>query len=459
MPARRSRDAGGAEPAVRFAPDYGSPATSWASALFRACLLLSVAIFTNARLKFPFADYSIPDSVRIHNGGLRAGEFYLKNMSLGLNYHVNNGSCFHEGDSFSFRPNRLWHGGEYQVMLEFFVFYASGRMFGFAAKFADAMLRLAPWFHACPDPVIPVLVAVDTDLVDFFRRHELFNSSAALEFPGDESRYEIFLFGPLKIPIIYAFIRQNTKDVAWLNRVHRQADCNDFLMTFPGYYALTFALILVLPYRMRIFDFFDFFIRLDFDVYVPSCDGYGCLFATREMADRHFYASGCQVNYDHHCVAINVFKMTFAHLEKKRDQCQLPLRVPSLENGVLHSETLNFPGRFQQFWLGLYSSPEVGEFTWHYYNWERGWQYYRWGDQQYYFLVNALFSINANQTMRVHYDLVCRWGHKGMDSESQKNIRRAGRSLGIAGTLSLVGSKDTADPPRDRLRAGGRQNL
>jgi hypothetical protein len=75
-------------------------------------------------------------------------------------------------------------------------------------------------------------------------------------------------------------------------------------------------------------------------------------------------------------------------------------------------------GRFQEMWLGLYSSSEVGEFTTFWFEFANGWRLHRWGDQQYYFLVNALFSRDAQATLRAgRSDLVCTWGHKENNSK------------------------------------------
>jgi hypothetical protein len=128
--------------------------------------------------------------------------------------------------------------------------------------------------------------------------------------------------------------------------------------------------------------------------------------------------SGCAVNMDAPCVSKNVFNMTMSFLHEKSGLCGGRLDVKALDQHYLFSERQKVPGYFQEFWLGLYSSPEVRDFTWFWYHFREGWRIHRWGDQQYYFLVNALFSPDANNTLRIgRKDLICTWDFAGTRSQ------------------------------------------
>jgi hypothetical protein len=346
---------------------------------------------------------------------LSLGRWVLQNKSLGLNYHFRENICFHENETLSFRPNRHWNQTSYTVLLEFFAFYPPDAMNRYFAEFVSRLKRLSPWLLAAWEVVVPCLVAVDYDLLPRFHAHPNFTfvdctrDVRCSKLVGLDRTYSLFLYGSKQLPVLYAYLTQTDCTISWLAGRYRIAGGG----AFGGYYAHSFALIISLPYRIRLFDFFDFFVRFDFDIYVPDCPFQTSLFATQEMVSRSMFASGCGHGRDAWWVSQNVFKMTDLYMDNLGKSCGRKFRIPSRENGWLTHESQAIPGRFQEMWLGLYSSPEVGLFSMAWYDFPGGWRKYRWGDQQYYFLVNALYSRNARLTLRsAPGDLVCTWGHK-----------------------------------------------
>jgi hypothetical protein len=223
------------------------------------CQLWKVIPFMTGEIRMGPPDFVLMMTTR---PWLDLGRFRLKNRSLGLNYD-NSAICPASSDGYlSFRPNRQWHNDSYTVLLEFFAFYPSSLMKSWCRRFISTLHKLAPWLEVSSEILVPLFLAVDTDVLSCFTDHGSFrlvqsrHGHPILDFL-DEGYFLLWFHGDA-LPVLYKYFRQTEFSSIWLNRYHRPPTC-PFRSTWLGYYSATWALVVTLPFRLRISDFLGFF--------------------------------------------------------------------------------------------------------------------------------------------------------------------------------------------------------
>lgn len=165
------------------------------------------------------------------------------------------------------------------------------------------------------------------------------------------------------------------------------------MWNFSGYYAAGTNLYSVIPYMLKIFDYFDYYFKYDFDqpgsINIKE-------FAFGNYIKKKWYLFGTLLNLDFNVVCTNVKKMILDFVEKKRCSKNVISAIKSLTN-----ECIQFQGFFTGMWLGLYSSIEMKEFSNFYITYKEGIKKYRWGDQQ--FFVNSLLLFSGRS--KIYYNL------------------------------------------------------
>jgi hypothetical protein len=340
----------------------------------------------------------------------------FRNVSLGLNYEERF-FCTERDGFLSFTANRKWHSGKYSVLCVLAIFYPPEQI---AKRFKMActlLQRLTLTFSLCPCRLSFLIMAIDVDVLPLIRRHSEFTEMPCLSSPGICSAFGNLDFGykvfrarfnstitpaGVNLTVLVTSVTQSHWNETWLRQTHETGVGN---YPFSGYYAAAFAYLITLPYRLRLFDYFDFFSRLDLDAPFRSDtpSARGDFFPVRKMVEKKAYLFGCFQRLDSYRVSTNVVNMTTGFFETLAGQCGKSLHSHSVVTGFLYSGRQCVPGIFQQFWLGYFSSPELRKYTNAWFAYPEGYQKHRWGDQQYYFRALALFVINASN--KVIYDV------------------------------------------------------
>jgi hypothetical protein len=342
----------------------------------------------------------------------------FQNVSLGLNYE-NRFFCTERDGYMSFTPNRIWHGGRYSVLCVLEIFFPAERVEKAFGMLCSLLRQSALNFPVSRDSVFFLILAVDSDVLPLVRSHSAFTEVPCLSSHDICSAFYKLDFG---YTVFQARFRSaDDRPFVTLNVLvtsTTQSDWNEtwlrgFYYTpvghyrFPGYYAAAFAYLVILPYRLRIFDYFDFFSRLDLDAPfrrdTPSSRE--DFFPLDKMVQKRAFLFGCFVKMDAPTVSQSVGKMTTSFLQTLDGHCGKSLRSHSIVTRLLRDERQAVPGIFQQLWLGYFSSPELKAFTEAWFNWPDGHRIHRWGDQQYYFRAHALFAINASQSIFTDLDM------------------------------------------------------
>lgn len=190
--------------------------------------------------------------------------------------------------------------------------------------------------------------------------------------------------------ILYTESKQQYFSNKFLLRMHHTMKNRNYY--FSGYYAAATNLYSVLPFMFKIFDYFDFYFKYDFDLS-------GSInikeFAFNGIKTKRWYLFGTCFNLDSYYVCNNVRRMML-------DYAKLRLCNRNLINLInTTNECTHLPGWFTGMWLGLYSSPEIRDFSDYYLTYQKGITQNRWGDQQFFTNSLLLFS-NKN---KLHYNL------------------------------------------------------
>jgi hypothetical protein len=298
--------------------------------------------------------------------------------------------------------------------------------------------RLTLTFSLCPCELSFLILAVDVDILPLVRRHPAFSEMPCLSSPDIGSTFRNLDFGytvfrvgfdstgapdGVTLTVLVTSVIQSHWNKTWLRQMHETGIGN---YPFSGYYAAAFAYLVTLPYRLRLFDYFDFFARLDLDAPfrrdTPSARG--DFFPVRKMIEKRAYLFGCFQRLDSYRVSTNVANMTTAFLDTLSGECGKSLSSHSVVTGFLYSGRQCVPGIFQQFWLGYFSSPELRKYTSAWFTYPEGYKKHRWGDQQYYFRAHALFVINASKTLLYDVNVAGCTFYRGVPSPPTLNMTR-----------------------------------
>lgn len=191
--------------------------------------------------------------------------------------------------------------------------------------------------------------------------------------------------------ILYTNIIQNYFSNEFINKIHHTM--NNRKYRFSGYYAASTNLYSVLPFILKIFDYFDYYFKYDFDkpgiINIKE-------FALNNINNNRWYLFGTCLSLDAPFICNNVKNMTLEYVHMKKCSKNIVSAVELLTN-----DCIQFPGWFTGMWLGLYTSNEMRDFSNFYITYKYGIKYYRWGDQQFY--VNSLLLFSGRN--KISYNL------------------------------------------------------
>jgi hypothetical protein len=331
----------------------------------------------------------------------------------------------HSSDPFlTFTPNREWHSPPYSVLVVLSIFYPPEERSVRFGYICELLRRLSQNRFESSDSVAFLVRSVDADLTAAIESRSEFSEAPCLSDPQICEHFQNLDYGyrvlngvfsydsghpSRRFSVIYTNVHQTDYDPKWLREVHQTPIGN---RTFPGYYSAACASFVVFSARFRILDYFDFYTKLDLDSPLEQNERlyYSEFFPMRQMAAKKAFVFGCKVMLDSAFISQNVFKMMRAFLAGLTNECGREIKSESLVKGYLRDQRQEIPGIFQQFWLGFFGSPEVKAFTESWFGFPEGHRIHRWGDQQWTFLVHALFAKNASQTLMIDLETAgCTW--------------------------------------------------
>ena len=164
-------------------------------------------------------------------------------------------------------------------------------------------------------------------------------------------------------------------------------------LKFKGYYAAGTNYYAYAPSHIGLFDFFDFFIKFDFDlIHKLKNKPYHEPFPLKKMIENNnYFFFSCVFLNDENYVTTNLYKSFFLFALKQMDRCNytvLPINLYKYE------ESISAPGGVNICWLGFYTMLEIRFFSEEYISAPYGLYTNRWGDQQ--FFIPTLFGFNFN---------------------------------------------------------------
>lgn len=345
---------------------------------------------------------------KINDSFLDFGSFLLTNISLGFNYQEGI-SCYLDNNRLSYRPNRFWHEGSYSCLFGTLMWYKDEVITKNVQKFFDFLIQMSYNKHTYINRNVWLLIGLNTSSntrISFINDQRVERDP---RYPGLFSTlddgYELFWLKGVnqRIPILFTIIKQRWFDNEFLNKTHITPDGK---AAFKVTYAAGTNFICWAQANFRIFDYFDFWGKSDFDLQYNDTESLvkGELIPLNKMAKNKIIMFGCNHNVEiGSTVSQNLFQMAFEHFQKVDKKCgrKKHLKIRSISKGFLFSQQQKIPGFFQIGWLGLFSSAEVKSFTdsWFYY--DKGIKIWRWGDQQYTLLVSALFEKYPEKTIGI----------------------------------------------------------
>lgn len=333
----------------------------------------------------------------------------LSNLSLGYNYH----NTFPCGTSnrFKFTPNRKKPKDDsIKIIYNLMNFYPTSITESNTIRIANLLEYISrkPKFPKIDEVyfIFTVNVSILNHLLNT-TQFALSNCTSAdflycQQIQNMDYHYHFMRFFNPKLslrelPVIYSNLQQTLFETAFL-KSHHYTEIKHF--PFTGYYASAFALLVHLPFYLRIYDFFDYSGRIDIDFNNFSVSDQIAIHPYKKLFDSSIYLHGCYYKIDAYFVATNIFKCIFEFSMKISSLCQKSFYSPNFfPNSFFSKENLAIPGAYQICWLGLYSSIEVKIFNKHFINFPGGWRQNRWGDQQYFLLVLALFSTQNHSSI------------------------------------------------------------
>ena len=203
----------------------------------------------------------------------------------------------------------------------------------------------------------------------------------------------------------YSFVthsRNKTIDIFYTNTYFAKFDINFLNKTletyvnkhkFIGYYAAGTNYYAYAPSHIGLFDFFDFFIKFDFDLIKQLKNTpFQEPFPLKKMiTNNNYFFFACRFMHDARFVTNNLYKSFFNFALKQKDKCNytvLPINLYKYE------ENLSAQGAVNICWLGFYTILEIRLFSEEYISASYGLYKNRWGDQQ--FFIPTLYGFNYN---------------------------------------------------------------
>lgn len=174
----------------------------------------------------------------------------------------------------------------------------------------------------------------------------------------------------------------------FLNNIYYTSISN---FKFRGYYAAGTNFYSYVPSHVGIFDFFDFFIKLDHDLLkeLKNKPKFEPFPLKKMISNNKYFFFSCFFMHDAHFVTTNLYKTFFMFVLKQSDKCNFTILPKNLYK---HEESISAHGRVNICWLGFYSMLEIRLFSEEYLSQPNGLYKNRWSDQQ--FFIPTLYAFN-----------------------------------------------------------------
>lgn len=312
------------------------------------------------------------------------------NLSLVYNQY-NSYSCSDSNSlNLPFHKNRHWNNNPNFIVATIY-FYPSEKQFSNYIEFVET-------FSTANKGEVLLVVSCNISLYRYIittkyiseikRKSNIYYYIRQLD-----NGYNIFKYkkGNSFCYLLYTNIVQNYFNYDFLNNIHHTMNYKKY--KFTGFYAASTNLYSVLPFMLRIFDYFDYYFKYDFDK--PGIIDIK-KFALKNIKNNKWYLFGTCLSLDAPFICYNIKNMTVEYVHMKNCSKNIVSTIQFLTN-----DCLQFPGWFTGMWLGLYTSVEMKEFSEYYMNYKYGIRYYRWGDQQ--FFVNSLLLFSGRN--KISYNL------------------------------------------------------
>lgn len=163
--------------------------------------------------------------------------------------------------------------------------------------------------------------------------------------------------------------------------------------SFSPYYAAGTNYYSYIPSHLSLFDFFDFFIKLDHDLtnVFKNTPIYESFPLKKMIEDNKYFFFGCSFMEDAHYITHNLYKTFFMFSLRQKNKCKYTILPTNLYN---YDESIMARGAVNICWLGFYSMLEIRYFSEEYLSAPYGLYENRWGDQQ--FFIPTLYGFNYN---------------------------------------------------------------
>lgn len=190
----------------------------------------------------------------------------------------------------------------------------------------------------------------------------------------------------------------------FLNSLHNTAVHN---YKFTGFYAAGTNYYSYVPSHAGIFDFFDFFIKFDFDLIkklhkMPNLESFPL---KKMIKNNNYFFFSCRFRHDADFVTTNLYKTFLMFILRQYDKCDYTVLPINLYK---YKETISEVGAVNICWLGFYSMLEIRLFSEEYLSVSYGLYKNRWGDQQ--FFIPTLFGFNfENYSYFNDNTYLCSW--------------------------------------------------
>lgn len=160
---------------------------------------------------------------------------------------------------------------------------------------------------------------------------------------------------------------------------------------FSGYYAAGTNYYAFAPSHMGIFDFFDFFIKFDYDLInkLKKRPNFEPFPLKKMIKNNNYFFFSCKFKYDSYFVTTNLYKTFLTFILRQQDKCKYTVLPINLYK---YNEKISEIGKVNICWLGFYSMLEIRLFSEEYLSVSFGLYQNRWGDQQ--FFIPTLYGFN-----------------------------------------------------------------
>lgn len=315
----------------------------------------------------------------------------LTNLSLTKNYFIPYSCNESHSINIPFHANRILRNNPNFIVVTIYLYHTEKKFFGymdFVKLFAKSntgkilllvsfLIPLYNFFKSCND-----ITEIKSNYKILKHLHQLNERYSLFKFSNNESFCYIF----------YIKIEQHYFSKDFLKHTYHTMNYKKY--PFSGYYAAGTNLYSVIPYMLKIFDYFDYYFKIDIDfkIHIPKIMNIN-EFSFGNYKNSKWFLFGTKFNADADFVCTNVKEMILGYAKSYNCTSNIISAIKLLTN-----ECIQFVGYFTGMWLGLYSSIEMKQFSNFYINYKDGIRKYRWGDQQ--FFVNSILLFSGRDKMK-----------------------------------------------------------